>query len=242
MDLDVVGSNAIELIDYGQKSADTNYANKIQLFHRFLIDRLITEGNTFPHNPLLVKNTHMNATNYQSFATAPITQILGIDGKNVVTCSNCKAKREKDNMTHVIDLIYPRKVSNGDSAHMRSDFSIIQGLASELVLDDFASILRNSLLRNMTHKATCQTCKQFSNFTSRRSIPSKDLPPVLALNASVYNEESLNTWQDTRNETFLQPQISLHGQIEGVDDPEVVIYEIRVSIFFRGRFFLQSVI
>lgn len=92
----------------------------------------------------------------------------------------------------------------------------------------------------MTHKATCQTCKQFSNFTSRRSIPSKDLPPVLAVNASVYNEESFNTWKDTRNETFLQARISLHGQVEGIDDPEVVIYEIRVNTFHAPT--LQTII
>jgi hypothetical protein len=93
---------------------------------------------------------------------------------------------------------------------------------------DFTGILRNSLLREMTHKATCQTCKHFANFASRRSIPSRDLPPLLAINACVYNEENFKFWQDSRNQTFLKPQIELHGQIEGTDDPEKAEYELRV--------------
>lgn len=35
---------------------------------------------------------------------------MGIDGKNVVTCMSCKNTREKEGMTHIIDLMYPRKV------------------------------------------------------------------------------------------------------------------------------------
>lgn len=118
----VAASNAIELVDYGRESADANYANKIQLFHRFLIDHLITEGNIFPHNPLLVKNSSVYTANHRSLAASPVTQILGIDGKNVVTCSNCDAKREKENMTHVIDLVYPRKVSGNDFVYVLPDF------------------------------------------------------------------------------------------------------------------------
>ena len=80
----------------------------------------------------------------------------------------------------------------------------------------------------MTHKATCQTCKQFATFSSRRSIPTRDLPPILAINASVHNDESLKFWLDTRNQTFLSPDIQIQGQIEGVDDPETAAYELRV--------------
>ena len=64
-----------------------------------------SEGNTFPHNPLLLKSLET-----YSLAAAPVTQLLGIDGKNVITCLGCNAVREKENMTHIVDLIYPRKV------------------------------------------------------------------------------------------------------------------------------------
>jgi hypothetical protein len=100
-------TNALQLIDYGVK---TDYAHTIQSFHRFLIDHLSSEGNVFPHNPVLLKN-HPNSFQPLSPAAAPVTQLLGVDARNVITCMSCKAVREKENMTHVVDLIYPRKVT-----------------------------------------------------------------------------------------------------------------------------------
>lgn len=102
-------SNAIELIDYGREPTEVDYAHMIQTFHRFLIDHLSSEGNAFPHNPLLLKNSSFQPDSH-SPAAAPITQLLGIDAKNVITCLSCKAVREKENMTHIVDMTYPRKV------------------------------------------------------------------------------------------------------------------------------------
>lgn len=93
---------------------------------------------------------------------------------------------------------------------------------------NFASILRYSLLRQTTHKATCQSCKQFTNFSTKRSIPSRNLPPIIAVNASVYTDESLEVWLDARNETFLQSRIRIHGQVEGSDVQVAADYQIRV--------------
>lgn len=81
----------------------------------------------------------------------------------------------------------------------------------------------------MSHKATCQTCKQFSTFASRRSLATKDLPLVLAVNASAYNEENLSFWLDDKS-NFLNPTIEIQGQVEGVDDPDIAIYKLRVKI------------
>ncbi|KAJ7184324.1 ubiquitin carboxyl-terminal hydrolase-domain-containing protein [Mycena filopes] len=199
-------SNAIELIDYGREPTEVDYALMIQSFHRFLLDHLSSEGNTFPQNPLILRNPLSNLTGP---VAAPATQLLGIDAKNLITCMNCKSVREKENMTHVLDLTYPRPVLN------------------EPLPLDFTAILRNALLRQMSHKATCQTCKHFANFSSRRSIASRDLPPILAINASVYGPESLSYWLDNRSRRFLKPQIILHGQVEGVDDPEGAVYSLR---------------
>jgi PAB-dependent poly(A)-specific ribonuclease subunit 2 len=80
----------------------------IQSFHRFLIDHLSLEGNSFPRNPYLIHQPFQEDTH--SPAAAPITQLLGIDAKNVITCMSCKAVREKENMTHVVDMVYPRRV------------------------------------------------------------------------------------------------------------------------------------
>ncbi|EIW60790.1 poly(A)-specific ribonuclease [Trametes versicolor FP-101664 SS1] len=205
--------NAIELIDYGRESADLTYAHMIQMFHRFLVDRLSTEGNSFPHNPAVLPDA--GPADPHSPAPAPITQLLGIDAKNVIVCASCNAIREKENMTHLIDLIYPvRKQPTNDPIHET----------------DFASILRNSLLRRTTHKATCQTCKQFATFESRRAIRSRDLPPVLAVNAAVHNEDTHKFWRDQRRQTFLKPRVELRGQLENMDDPESVVYELRAMV------------
>jgi hypothetical protein len=85
----------------------------IQAFHRFLLDHLSSEGNTFPHNPRILTNPTLTADPAPTHlpVAAPVTQLLGVDAKNLITCMNCKAVREKENMTHVIDLAYPRPVS-----------------------------------------------------------------------------------------------------------------------------------
>ena len=92
----------------------------IQSFHRFLIDHLSSEGNTFPHNPLIFQHPSQSASSIRqtdpnspvslSPVAAPVTQLLGIDAKNIIVCLSCKAVREKENMTHVVDMVYPRKV------------------------------------------------------------------------------------------------------------------------------------
>lgn len=102
-----VGANLISLIDFGRP--DTDYSHMIQAFHRFLLDQLCSEGNAFPHNPRVVP-VKLGSSSTDSLAAAPITQLLGIIAKNVIKCSNCAAVREKENMTHVVDLVYPRKV------------------------------------------------------------------------------------------------------------------------------------
>ncbi|KAL0580436.1 poly(A)-specific ribonuclease [Marasmius crinis-equi] len=164
--------NSIDLIDYGRES-NVDYAQKIQSFHRFLLDHLGAEGNVFPHNPRLLKvGGSDEASNLHNPAPAPITQLLGIDAKTVITCLHCKTTREKDNMTHLIDLIYPRK----------------------------------------------------------RTLPTKDLPSVLAVNACVSTDDDMACWIDSRNHTFLNPFIALNGQVGEEDDPEIAQYELRALV------------
>lgn len=225
----LLASNAIELIDYGRDTAEVDYTHKIQIFHRFLIDHLSSEGNAFPQNPFLLGKSPFKG----ELAAAPITQLLGIDGKNFITCLSCKVVREKENMTHIVDLIYPRKVWPLILAYFFL-WSIIQVFLNETPPPtDFASVLRHSILRHMTHKATCQKCKHFATFSSKRSIHSRDLPPILAVNACVYNEENFLYWlNSSHGESFVKPQIKLHGQVDGIDDPIGVEYELRVRLIF----------
>ena len=213
-------NNAIELVDYGRESAELSYAHMIQMFHRFLIDHLSSEGNSFPHNPVLLPNAA--PADMHSPAPAPITQLLGVDAKNMIVCTSCHAVREKENMTHLIDLVYP--VRRAESAPAPVPASAADAMP------DFAAVLRASLLRQATHKATCQTCKQFATFESRRAIRSRDLPPVLAVNAAVHGEETHRFWRDQRRQTFLRSRIELRGQLDGMDDPEAAVYELRAMV------------
>lgn len=106
IDVFSVATNAIELVDYGRENKDVDYAQKIQIFHRFLLDHLIAEGNSQPQNPVIVPRQNIDPQH----APSPITQMIGVDAKNIIVCQQCKAVREKDNLTHVLDLAYPRKV------------------------------------------------------------------------------------------------------------------------------------
>ena len=84
------------------------------------------------------------------------------------------------------------------------------------------------MLREVTYKATCPFCKRVAVFESRRSFATKDLPPVLAVNTSVFNQENIKFWLDVKKRRFLTPSVSLHGRIDGIDDSEAAIYELRV--------------
>lgn len=69
-------------------------------------------------------------------------------------------------------------------------------------------------------------------FTSTRSIASRQLPPILAVNASIYNNETLGLWREMRGPHFMAPKFSLRGQVDGMDDPEEVFYQVRVCYKF----------
>lgn len=93
---------------------------------------------------------------------------------------------------------------------------------------DFASLLHLSIMREVAHRATCHACKRSGPVESRRSIAARDLPPILAVNACVNNDENLKMWIDGRKSRFLSPSVVVKGHAEGGGD-EAVTYEIRVS-------------
>jgi PAB-dependent poly(A)-specific ribonuclease subunit 2 len=80
----------------------------IQMFHRFLLDHLSAEDESDPNNPSLLPSDPCFPQ--RTAASPPITQLLGMYSRNAFTCTYCKATREKEQITFVIDLIYPRKV------------------------------------------------------------------------------------------------------------------------------------
>jgi hypothetical protein len=82
----------------------------------------------------------------------------------------------------------------------------------------------------MNHKATCQNCKGVRSFDSSRFVATSDLPPILAVNANVYNEETLDHWLDSRKQIFLVPTVELYGQLYEGEEPTSVTYNLRVRI------------
>ncbi|KAF9521074.1 hypothetical protein BS47DRAFT_1404191 [Hydnum rufescens UP504] len=197
----------------------------IQQLNRFTLEEFSVEGNTFPHNPyIILPPGGISSTNP---AAAPITQLLGVDAKTVTVCTNCGFKRDKDLMSHVVDLIYPRRLVN-DSA-----------VGCDI---DFAAILHASLERDITYKSTCQKCKHLSNHRSRRALSSEHMPPILAVNAAVNNEDHLNFWLDNKASTgsFLKSKVRVemrsaegelyHGSAESVTyDLRGYIAEVRMG-------------
>ena len=67
-------------------------------------------------------------------------------------------------------------------------------------------------------------------FESRRNISSKNLPPIISVNTMVYESDNHlhKYWIDGRQGPLLKPFVELTGQIDGVDDTDVVVYELRV--------------
>lgn len=100
--------NAIELIDFGGDLAETNYAQMIQMFHRFLLDHLAVEEGSSPINISLLPPDPPFPQ--RSATSLPITQLLGMYSRSIFTCTYCKAVRENEQITSIIDLIYPPKV------------------------------------------------------------------------------------------------------------------------------------
>lgn len=90
-------------------------------------------------------------------------------------------------------------------------------------------LVRDSLIQEGAHRASCRSCGELVIFESRRTIASKDLPPVMAINTLVYesNNQLHKYWIDGRQGPLLKPFIEIRGQVDGVDDADVVVYELR---------------
>jgi hypothetical protein len=98
-------NNAQDLVEYSQSSPH-DYSAMIQAFNRFLIERVVNEWTPGILMPRLLESLDENTS-----VPSPITQLFGLHAKSVNTCTECRTRRSKDALTHVVDLIYPRAVS-----------------------------------------------------------------------------------------------------------------------------------
>ncbi|KAG8829897.1 poly(A)-specific ribonuclease [Serendipita sp. 400] len=209
------------VVDYGQDHQETDYGAKIQMFNRFIIENIKSEGNMAPNNPSMTPFRE-----FPAIGTIPlISQLLSVDSHSVTVCSNCKTSREKPDTSHIIDIIYPRKAPSNEAQPP----------------SDFASILRNSLLRDYSLKAACPSCKQIAVQQTRRPLKLTELPPVLLLNASVHNADALKYWQDTRTSRFLKPFVGLDLSSEPNRPGGITSHE-EEALSFPGQWKVPAVI
>jgi PAB-dependent poly(A)-specific ribonuclease subunit 2 len=119
IELILVLAGQMGVIDYGRETADADYVSKIQTFNRFMLEQFISEGNTFPHNPRIVESaSELNSSgDFITPAPAPITQLFGIDAKSIIICGSCGARRDKEGLAHVVEMLYPKKVYKGQSIY-----------------------------------------------------------------------------------------------------------------------------
>jgi PAB-dependent poly(A)-specific ribonuclease subunit 2 len=213
-------NNAMDLVEYGRDDLSKDYAALIQAFSRFLLDRLVSEWSHFPRNPRLLKSASLTAP-----AAAPITQLMGIHMQTINTCSICSASKERATMSNVVEMVYPRQPGPA-----------------------FDTLLRDSIIREIGHKATCGTCKRAVPFSSRRSFAARDLPPVLVVHACVTSPDQLAMWRDQRKTSFLGPRVTIRGFKEGTEvEEDEVTYAVRVRpepfiFIYRPLTVLQSLV
>lgn len=82
----------------------------IQLFNRFMIDHIMPEAGSLS-NPLLLQP--QRPAKYGPIPS-PITQLLGIESISTSTCGSCGTTRDKQGLSHIVDMIYPRQVRPTD--------------------------------------------------------------------------------------------------------------------------------
>src|SRR5258708_35624008 len=183
----------------------------IQQLNRFVLEEFAVEGNSMPLNPRLIPSCSRPILDG---AMPLITQVVGVDAPTVTSCANCGQCREKDSISHVIDLMYPRKVNwcrlqfatgiilTDHQTGLAADPSTFPGFT-------FSSIVRSSIERDITYKSNCHYCKHVTNHRYRLALNPDHLPPTLVLNAAVNNDEQHSFWLARKGEGFLKTEVDI---------------------------------
>lgn len=79
----------------------------IQQFNRFVLEEMAVEGNS-PSNPIIAPGMSIAD---EGSPPSPVTQMFGIQSETIIECGLCHVVTKRTGMTHLVDLVYPRKVS-----------------------------------------------------------------------------------------------------------------------------------
>ena len=96
-----------------EDNSTASYSSLIQLFNQFLLDQMANEANsTSTSNPNLLQTV-------DTPDPSSISQLFGLHTKTATICPDCGSRSTRDSVKHLLDLVYPRKVSSvSDSRFM----------------------------------------------------------------------------------------------------------------------------
>jgi hypothetical protein len=118
------------VVDYARDGSEPDYVTMIQLFNRFMIDHIVPEASS-PSNPLLLRPQRLGKNDP---VPSPITQLLGIESTSTSACGSCGTTKDKQGLSHIIDMIYPRQVRRTDH-----EFDVVLTVLADLLQRDGAT-------------------------------------------------------------------------------------------------------
>ncbi|PWN52754.1 hypothetical protein IE53DRAFT_366908 [Violaceomyces palustris] len=140
-------------------------------------------------------------------AKSVVSALFSVSSTTRTTCVHCGRETHRNSVSHVVDLVYPRKALSNEPPPP----------------SDFASVLRSALVRETQSRAACRGCQFTALFRSRRVLPNnRDLPRALSINAAVHTGEQLSFWLDGKGpggkgsgRTYLPPRVAV--EVKGDD-------------------------
>lgn len=111
-------------------------------------------------------------------------------------CLNCRHEAVRESKGLTVDLIYPRKPLSNEP----------------FMPTDFGSVLAASLVREAINKSPCRVCGNANaNIQSKRNLPpTRNLPQVISINASILTADQMALWLDEANASARARKVSVH--------------------------------
>jgi hypothetical protein len=106
-------AGALGLFEPEQPDHSISYSMLIQNFIRFILEQLHQETFTPTSNPIVLRSINA-ASEVESSSDMPSTiqQVFGLKTTNYSKCSHCSNEIIRTTYPYVVDIMYPKKVSN----------------------------------------------------------------------------------------------------------------------------------
>eukprot|EP00124_Ichthyophonus_hoferi_P000743 Ihof_evm3s30 gene=Ihof_evmTU3s30 len=162
-------ASALGLLLSGEED-NTNYAQLIQKFNRFLLQQVQQEMAAQPDHASLPDFFRMEQIMHSR-------------------CSQCGTETVQDTHSVMVDMIYPNQATTSSPS--------------------FATLLKESLLREDRAKVWCTRCQSYQPTLQSKTVTS--LPQLLSINCSINKESDLKYWHHAEDaESFLPTALGIH--------------------------------